>query len=230
MAPLARGVQRADGEPGVDRLGLALRRDRINRLVLDCLAGGRVGLSSGEDATDRRGRLQPRGGVHDVACNHRLTELRPRPERDQRLAGVDGDPDLHVELAKLVHAVAHRQRGTHRPLGVVAVGRRRAEHGDDRVADELLDHAAERLELPPDELVVRRQEGPDVLRVELFRTRREADEIDEDDRDDAPLIPARGPRAVELLPAREAEPGAFRVLLATVGASDHELRVEPALG
>ena len=37
----------------------------------------------------------------------------------------------------------HAQRGAHRPLGVVLVGHRRAEQGDDGVADDLVDPPAE---------------------------------------------------------------------------------------
>ena len=76
----------------------------------------------------------------------------PRTERDERLAGVHGDPQLQVEVqlarVELLCAVAHRQRPAHRALGVVAVGRRRAEDRHDRVADELLDGSPERLQLP----------------------------------------------------------------------------------
>ena len=48
--------------------------------------------------------------------------------------------------------------GAHGTLRVVAVGERRAEHTHHRVADELLDHPAERLDLVSDPLVVRRQQ------------------------------------------------------------------------
>ena len=91
--------------------------------------------------------LQTRGSVDDVAGDHRLAERRPRAERDERLAGVDGDAELESAAAD---AVAHGQRRAHRPLRVVAEGGRRAEHRHHRVADELLDDAAEGLELVAD--------------------------------------------------------------------------------
>ena len=66
-------------------------------------------------------------------------------------------------------------------------------------------------------LVVRRQHRPDVLWVEALGPRREADEVDEEHRDDAPLL-AASVRLPERCPAREAEPRAFGVLLLAVGA------------
>ena len=58
-----------------------------------------------------------------------------------------GDADVHVQVAAGLgrerrHGVADGQRGPHRPLGVVAVGDRRAEHRHDAVADVLVDPAA----------------------------------------------------------------------------------------
>ena len=148
-----------------------------------------------EDPVDRRGRLDSRRGVHHVAGDHRLARLRPRVDRDERLAGRDADADVEVErlvaLVQVGDRVAHGERRSDGPLGIVLVGRRGAVHGDDRVADELLDGAAVALERPAQRLVVAAQERPDVLGVELLRARRRADEVDEDRRDDLPLL-ARG--------------------------------------
>src|SRR5215475_12354950 len=77
------------------------------------------------------------------------------------------------------------------------------------------------------ELVVRREEGPDVLGIEHLRARRESDEVDEDDGDDPPLVAAGRGRRLELLAAREAEPGDVRVLLTAVRAPQHSLSVGP---
>src|SRR5204863_4660279 len=98
-----------------------------------------------------------------------------------------------------LHAVADRERRPHRALSVVAVGRRSPEDGHDRVADELLDHAAERLELAPNEVVVGRQERPDVLRVEHLGPGGEADEDDEEDRNESPLVAASRSRRLATL-------------------------------
>ena len=101
-------------------------------------------------------------------------------ERDERLAGRDADPDL--ELALLGERVADRERRAHRALGVVLVRDRRAEHRHDGVADELLDRAAEALELRADARVVRLEQPPHVLGVHRLRPRREADEVAEEAR------------------------------------------------
>ena len=63
----------------------------------------------------------------------------------ERLAG--GDPDPNLELALFGERVSDGERGADGALGIVLVCDRRAEHRHDRVADELLDGAAEALEL-----------------------------------------------------------------------------------
>ena len=108
-------------------------------------------------------RLQPRGGVDDVARGHALARLGPRVERDERLAGRDADADL--ELALLRERVADRERGADGSLGVVLVRDRRAEDRHHRVADELLDRAAEALELGANARVVGLEQRAHVLGV-----------------------------------------------------------------
>jgi len=71
------------------------------------------------------------------------------------------------------------------------VGSRRAEDGHHGIADELLHDAAEGLQLVAHRPVVRREDRAHVLRVELLGARREADEVDEDDADDPPLLAVR---------------------------------------
>ena len=83
--------------------------------------------------------------------------------------------------------VADGERGPNGALGVVLVRDRRAEERHDRVADELLDRAAEALELRAQALVVRAEQRLDVLGIELLGARREADEVAEDDGDDFTL-------------------------------------------
>ena len=94
--PLARDGDRATGDPRGHGAFLALGDHRLGRDVLDAAARRQVRLFADDDAVDRRRRLQARGGVHHVARDHRLAELRPRAEGHDRLAGVDGDPDLQV--------------------------------------------------------------------------------------------------------------------------------------
>ena len=71
------------------------------------------------------------------------------------------------------------------------MGYRCAEESHHRVADELLDGAAEPLELRPHVPVVAAQHGRDVLRIGLFRTGREADQVAEEDGDDLALFAQR---------------------------------------
>ena len=89
--------------------------------------------------------------------------------------------ELGLLAVRADHRLAHGERRAHGALGVVAVGDRRAEDAHHRVADELLDDAAERLDLVANALVVRREDRAHVLGVELFGPRREPDEVDEDD-------------------------------------------------
>ena len=124
--------------------GLALRVDRRRLPVLDRTLGGAPRRLADEHAVHRRRRLQPRRRVHDVSRHHRLARLRARREEDERLARVHCDP--HVE-AFVDEGVANRERTAHRALGVVLVGGGCSVDGHHRIADELLDPAAEPLEL-----------------------------------------------------------------------------------
>ena len=68
---------------------------------------------------------------------------------------------------------------------------RGAEEGHHGVADELLDRAAEALELGAQAQVVAGEQGADVLGVEPLRAGGEADEIAEHDGHDLPLLARR---------------------------------------
>ena len=95
-----------------------------------------------------------------------------------------------------VGEVPNRERGAHSTLWIVLVGHRRAEERHHRVADELLDRAAVPLELLPHTRVVRPEDRLDVLGVESLGTRREADEVAEEDRDDLAFTAAGRHQAV----------------------------------
>jgi hypothetical protein len=130
---------------------------------------------------------------------------------------------LQVELAiGLVHLpqhVADRHRRSNGPLGVVAVRERSPEDPEDGVAHEFLDPTAVAFDLGPHPLVVRRQERAHVLGVELLGARREADDVDEEDADDAALLTVRLGRKSR--PAPEAEARDVRILLTTRSADRH---------
>ena len=93
---------------------------------------------------------------------------------------------------QLLDSFEHAQTGANRALGVVAVRDRRAEDGHDGVADELLEHAAVVLDALLRLAVVELQDVAHVLRIGLIRARRQADEVDEEDGDELPLLLRRG--------------------------------------
>ncbi len=140
-----------------------------------------VGRLVHEDAVHGSCALQPGCGVHDVAGRHALALGRAGIERDECLAGGDSDAELELVFER---ELPDRERGADGTLRVIFVRRRSAEQRHGRVPDELLDRAAVALELLADALVVRAEERCDVLRIHRLRTRREADEVAEHDRDD----------------------------------------------
>ena len=125
-----------------------------------------------DDAADGRMLLKSRRGVHDVARDHSFAFCGPRAQRDHRLAAVDGPANCEFEIwmlrVELVDRGQDAQRRAHRALGIVLVRDRRAEDRHDRVADELLDRAAEPLDLLLHARVVRTQARADVLRIGLL--------------------------------------------------------------
>jgi hypothetical protein len=165
---------------GINGLGLGIADDGLRRPVRRL---------SDEDAVHGRPRLQPRRRVHHVAGGHPLPRLRPGAELDKRLACID--PDAHLEPLLVTGPVADGQRGAHRPLRIVLVRDGRAEHGHDRIADELLHCAPEALRLAPHATVLARQERVDVLGIHRLRARGEADEVGEQHRHDLALLPHR---------------------------------------
>ena len=71
-------------------------------------------------------------------------------EADEGLAGVDADPQAErcaADGREPLGVLADPERRPDCPLGIVLVGRRHAEHPDDRIADELLDDPAVGLDL-----------------------------------------------------------------------------------
>ncbi len=143
--------------------------------------------------------------------------LRAGIERDDRLARVHRDAELQPFA---LGPVAHGECSADGALGVVAVRDGRTEHAHDSVSDELLDAAAEALELAPHALVVGDEEGANVFGVELLGSGCEADEIDEEDGDEASLL--AGPsRLGERCAARVAELRPVGVLLAASRAREH---------
>ena len=190
--PVARRRDGPDRAPGVDGLFPSLHRDRPEGLVADAPQRRRVGRGADDHLVRPRDLLEPARGVHDVA--HRGV-VATGPERaDQHLAGVHPDAEVHVHLELGPHlreALLHAQRGPDGPLGVVLVGDRRAEQRDQRVADHLVDLAAEGRDLDREPLEAAVDEVLDVLGVRGLRQRREPDQVGEEHGRDAPLVRPR---------------------------------------
>ena len=81
-----------------------------------------------------------------------------------------------------------RQRRPDRTLGVVLVGDRDPEHGEDGVADEFLRRPPEAHDLRVQKVEEIGLDAPHIFRVDLLGERGGADEIGEENGDDAPLL------------------------------------------
>ena len=142
-------------------------------------------------------RLQAAGDVHDVA--HRRVVAAGAQRADQHLAGVDADAHAHVDAESSAVAgerALHLQRGPHGALGVVLVGDRRAEQRDDRVADDLVDPAAEGGDVGRRAARSTGRRGSSPARGRASRDMRgEADEVGEQHVTTAPLVGAARCRA-----------------------------------
>ena len=178
----------AHGSPQVDRQGLALHLLGPDRLVVDRGLGGLHRVVADEHVARLSRRLDPRCRVDDVAGNHPLVR---RIQRDGRFAGEDAGAGSERRDADLfsqgLDRLGQLERGPHGPLGVVLVRHRRAPHRHDRIADELLDHAAVAPDQAATGLEVPGQEVANLLRVAGLGERRESDEVREHDRDEPPL-------------------------------------------
>ena len=119
----------------LDRLGLSLQRERLDRLDADGVAHEHARLGADQRLAGSSRLLEARGDVHGISRDERLS----LPAHDD-LAGVDPDPRLERRAAAIASRIS--DGGPNRAQRVVLVGRRNPEHGHDRVADELLHGAA----------------------------------------------------------------------------------------
>ncbi len=205
-------------------LGLPLELERLNLLDVDVVANEPVCEIAEQDLLRARGLLQARRNVHGVARDEALPGRRiARDDLPRVHAGSNGEPHAPVALELVVqHGLRPLHPGgrPHGPQGVVFVELRKAEHGHDRVADELLDHAAVPLQLRPHCVEVARHHLAQGLGVELLAHRRRALEIGEDDGHDFPEL-LRRRRFRERRAARQAELGDLRVVGGALRADGH---------
>ena len=156
------------------------------------MPGRPVGRLVDHHRADRGDRLEAGRRVDHVARRDALAFHHPGPTRHDRFPGGHGGPESQSEpwlgRVQLLDRVDDAKAGPHRPLGVVLVSDGSAEGGHHGIPDELLHGAAPPRELSPDAGVVGPERGPDVLGVGPIRSRDEADEVDEQDRHDFPLV------------------------------------------
>jgi hypothetical protein len=137
----------ADDSVRLDRLRLALQRQRFDFLRLDGVPHQLVRDRADVDFVRRCRGFEPRGDVDRIPGRELL--IRRRIVERNHLSGVDAGAcrERHAKAllergVQLVQRVAHAHGGTHRTQRVVLVRARQAEDRHDRVADVLLDLAA----------------------------------------------------------------------------------------
>ena len=138
--------------------------------------------------------LQARGHVDGVPAHHQLAACGRLASRDD-LARVDADPEPHLGVVAIEHALGERSESvadgqcrTNGALGVVLVRLRDPEHGEHRVAGELLGRAAVALDLGVDQVEELALELAHVLGVEPLAERGRAREVGEEDGHDSALL------------------------------------------
>ena len=174
--------------PSGEGCSLPLQLEILERAERIRAGGGARGASADEDLPRLGDLLEPSGDVHGVAGHDEVGARLVAARHD--LAGVDPDPDRQplAERRVLAHGVPQLQRGVDRPPRVVVVGDRQPEDRHRGVADELLERAGVPLHDPAREIVEAREQASQVLRVERLAERGRADDIGEQDGDEASFV------------------------------------------
>ena len=211
-----------DRTPGFDRASAARALHRGELLVAHDMARGPMRRLAHDRPARRRHRLEQRGRVHDVTGDA-LADLGTHAVGHDGFPGVDTDADRERFVPAIgplvLDGLLDRAGGQHRSQRIVLVGDRRAEHGHDRVADELVDGAVVVLHHPLDRGVEGAERGVHIFGVGPVGSSCESDEIAED-HGDQPAFLTRGRR--QRCSAVQAEPGVGRVLLTAPGTGDHD--------
>ena len=213
----------AQQPPRGERLTLALRHETAGRLDNDGVPDKAIGPLADQHLALLRSLLEPRRHIDRIARRQLLIRGAVTNDHLARVdAGARQDPNAVLAGKIDVHAVeslTHLERRSHRPKRIVFVYRRHAEHGHDRVADELLDRAAVPFERCLHRVEVTPHHTPERLRIEPFTERGRTDDVREDDGDHLPRHSLARP-GVEPLPAGAAEP-CVGVILTSAGTADH---------
>ena len=213
----------AEQPPGNERPALALRLDLTRLLRRDGFADQVVGRLAEEHLAGLGSLLESRGHVHGVAGRQLLVGDRLTDDHLARVhAGSrrDAEPVLAPELlVETLERLAHLERRAHRAKRIVLVDGRHPEHGNDGIADELLDRAAVPLERRLHRIEVAPHHAPQRLGVEQLAERGRAGDVREDDGDHLARLGIARSR-IERLAARAAEP-CLAVVAAPAGATNH---------
>jgi hypothetical protein len=190
---------------------------RTERFVLDHVTSCGVGGGTNDDVPGICELLEPLRGVDHVAHHGGLAAGTHRTH--DRFARIDTDShfDRDSELGRdRSQGVEHSEGCPYGALRVVFVRDRRAELGDDLVADDLVEASSESRDVRHEPLEAVVDQPFDLLGVALGRKGREAHEVTHQDGHQTPLIR----RDDQPLPALRAEPCAFRHRHAT-GRAGH---------
>ena len=220
----------ADGAPCRDRRFLALQDLGAGLLEEDRRAGRAARRLADEDRAGRGDRLEAAGGVHEVARDQALVR---GADRDGGLAREDPGPQVQLQagVAAQVADVGHQlQAGSHRAFGVVLLGDRRAPHGHHGVADELLHGSAVALDRLAAGLEVAGQQLADGLGVAAGGEGREADEVGEEDADEASLGGRGASARAQSVPTPACPPGPDSVGSPEAAPADEGAVAPPAAG
>jgi hypothetical protein len=184
-------------------------------------------LAADQNLARARRLLEPLGDVNGVAGHEPLTGC--GVARDD-LAGVDAEADLEPDpqsalelVVQALELVSHLDGCRNRTKRIIFVHRRNAEHGHDRVADELLhraavplDHGAHLIEVAPHGAAKR-------FRIEALAQCGGARDVGEDDRDDLSHLAPGHFFFCQAGSAGQAETGGSGILLSTARADRHVL-------
>ena len=188
-APASRWCGRVHRDPRVDGLVPASHRERTERLVAHRARVAAYVARTDDDLARLRRGLEPARGVDDVAHHGRVAPGTHRA--DQHLAGVDPDPQGHLRRlvgGELLEGFLHLQRGAHAALGVVFVGDRDAEARDERVADDLVELAAEGAHVGDEAFERAIDQVLHLLGVGRLREGGETDDVGHEHGDEAALV------------------------------------------
>src|SRR5918994_801456 len=203
------------GHPGRHRRVAALGGDLAHRSVSDDAPGRKMGGLPHQHLARLGGGLQPLRRVHDIA-HRRVVTARPQRAHED-LAGVHAHAQAHVGIELRLpggERLVQLQRGTHRPLGVVLVGDRGAEQGQDGIAHDLVHPSAEGDDVGDQPLEAPVDQGLHLLGVAVLRQPGEPDQVGEHHSDHTPLVAAH----LQVGAACRAETRAVRHLGAAGGA------------